>query len=213
MGTVERGGTLWHGLLGISSAIDRLNQWLSRAAVWLVLLAALLSAFNAFFRYSIGAIVKLTDEGRAYPVLQGILRLYGNNSNSFLEAQWYMFAAMVMLGAAYTLKVNQHVRVDLFYGWVSERTRTWIDLLGALFCLIPMCVVLIYFTWPWFLEAWRTNEGSSNAGGLPRWPVKLILPVGFSLVLLQGLSEIIKCVAALATGYVREHAVYEKPLQ
>ena len=85
-----------------------------------------------------------------------------------------MFAGMVLLGAAYTLKVNEHVRVDLLFGWVSERTRTWIDLLGGIFCLVPMCLVLIYFTWPWFLDSWRINEGSSNAGGLPRWPVKLL---------------------------------------
>lgn len=200
-------------LLTLSSAIDRLNRSFSRIAVWLVLIAALVSAFNAAFRYSIGAIVALTDKGRAFPALQRVLSWYGDNSNSFLEAQWYMFAGIVLFGAAYTLKVNEHVRVDLVYGWVSERTRTWIDLLGALFCLVPMCVVLIYFTWPWFLDSWRINEASSNAGGLPRWPVKLILPVGFSLVLLQGVSEIIKCLAALTTDYVREHAVYEKPLQ
>ena len=199
-------------LLSVSGLIDRLNKGIARIAVWLVLLASLVSAFNAFFRYSIGAILYLTDEGKSYPWLQALLRWYGNNSNSFLEAQWYMFAAMVLLGAAYTLKMNEHVRVDLFYGWVSERTRTWIDLLGSIFCLVPMCLVLIWFTWPWFLDAWRSGEGSTNAGGLPRWPVKLILPVGFFLVLLQGISEIIKCVAALTTEYVREHA-YEKPLQ
>ena len=199
-------------LLSVSGLIDRLNKGIARIAVWLVLLVSLVSAFNAFFRYSIGAILYLTDEGKSYPWLQALLRWYGNNSNSFLEAQWYMFAAMVLLGAAYTLKMNEHVRVDLFYGWVSERTRTWIDLLGSIFCLVPMCLVLIWFTWPWFLDAWRSGEGSTNAGGLPRWPVKLFLPVGFFLVLLQGISEIIKCVAALTTEYVREHA-YEKPLQ
>jgi TRAP-type mannitol/chloroaromatic compound transport system permease small subunit len=197
-------------MLAVSTLIDRLNRAVSRIAVWLVLLAALLSAFNAAFRYSIGTILWLAGTSGGF--LQSVLTWYGNNSNSFLEAQWYMFGGMVLLGAAYTLKMNEHVRVDLFYGWVSERTRTWIDLLGAIFCLIPMCVLLIYFTWPWFLESWRINEASSNAGGLPRWPVKLILPVGFFLVLLQGISEIIKCIAALTTDYVREHA-YEKPLQ
>ncbi len=212
MVTVQRERTLVHGFLAVSGAIDRLNRSISRIAVWLVLIASLVSAFNAAFRYSIGTIVSLTDEGRAFPWLQTLLRWYGNNSNSFLEAQWYMFAALVLLGAGHTLKVNEHVRVDLFYGWVSERTRTWIDLFGAAFCLVPMCVVLIYFTWPWFLEAWANNETSQNAGGLVRWPVKLLLPVGFFLVLLQGISEIIKCIAALTTDYVREHA-YEKPLQ
>ena len=201
-----------HGLLAVSSAIDSLNRAMSRIAVWLVLAASLLSAFNAVFRYSIGAMMYLTDEGRAFPLIQGLLRWYSAHSNALLEAQWYMFAALVLLGAGYTLKVNEHVRVDLFYGWVTERTRTWIDLLGAIFCLIPMCLVLIYFTWPWFVEAWVTNEVSTNAGGLPRWPVRLLLPIGFLLVLLQGVSEIIKCIAALTTSYVREHA-YEKPLQ
>lgn len=199
-------------LLAISDAIDRMNRAVSRIAVWLILFAALVSAFNATFRYSIGAIVALTDEGRSYPWLQGLLRWYSGNSNGFLEAQWYMFAALVMLGAAYTLKMNEHVRVDLFFGWVSERTRTWIDLLGSIFCLVPMCLVMIYFTVPWFLESWRSGEMSSNAGGLPRWPVKLVMPIGFSLVLLQGISEIIKCIAALTTDYVRDQA-YEKPLQ
>lgn len=111
-------------LLGFSTAIDRFNRAISRVAVWLVLIAALVSAFNAAFRYSIGTIVALTDKGRAYPWLQSLLKWYGDNSNSFLEAQWYMFAGMVLLGAAYTLKVNEHVRVDLLYGWVSESTRT-----------------------------------------------------------------------------------------
>ncbi len=213
MATVERVGTIWQALLAVSRTIDRINQAISRIAVWLVLLAALLSAANAGFRYSIGAIMLLTDGGRTLPWLQSMLAAYGNHSNGFLEAQWYMFAAIVMLGASYTLKVNEHVRVDLFYGWVSERTRTWIDLLGAMFCLVPMCLLLIYFSWPWFLDSWRIGEASSNAGGLVRWPAKLILPVGFALVLLQGFSEIIKCVATLAIGYEREHAHYEKPLQ
>jgi TRAP-type mannitol/chloroaromatic compound transport system permease small subunit len=104
------------------------------------------------------------------------------------------------------------VRVDLVYGAVSERTRIWIDIFGGLFFLLPICLILVYFTWPWFLDSWRIGEGSSNAGGLVRWPVKLLLPVGFALMALQGVSEIIKRVAAL------EHLIdadfkYEKPLQ
>lgn len=201
-----------HVLLTLSRAIDEINRVVSRLAVCLVLAAALLSAFNAFFRYSINFLI---DIGRGSPsssALSTSLAWYGSNSNGLLEAQWYMFAAMVMLGAAYTLKVNEHVRVDLLYGSVSERTRTWIDLLGGLFCLMPMCVLMITITWPWFMDAWISNEGSSNAGGLVRWPVRLVLPVGFFFVLLQGISETIKCIAALTTDYVREFA-YEKPLQ
>lgn len=180
--------------------------------MWLVLFAALLSAFNAFFRYFINEIIVLAHRYQQFGLLQGLLDWYGNNSNAFLEAQWYMFGVMAMFGAAYTLKVNEHVRVDLVYGNVSERMRTWIDLVGGILCLVPMCAVLAYLTWPWFVDSWHSGEISTNAGGLVRWPAKLILPLGFALVLLQGFSEIIKCVAALTTDYVREHA-YEKPLQ
>lgn len=177
------------GLLLISRGIDWINEQFGVVANWLVLLACLISAGNAFSRY-----------------------LFSASSNGWLEVQWYMFAGMVLLGGAYTLKMNEHVRVDLIYGMVSERTRIWIDILGGLFFLLPICVILTYFTWPWFVESWRLNEVSSNAGGLVRWPVKLLLPVGFALMVLQGISEIIKRIAAL------EHVIdiefkYEKPLQ
>ena len=177
------------GLLLISRGIDWINEQFGVVANWLVLLACLISAGNAFSRY-----------------------LFSASSNGWLEVQWYMFAGMVLLGGAYTLKMNEHVRVDLIYGMVSERTRIWIDILGGLFFLLPICVILTYFTWPWFVESWKLNEVSSNAGGLVRWPVKLLLPVGFALMVLQGISEIIKRIAAL------EHVIdiefkYEKPLQ
>ena len=196
--------------LALSRAIDRVGYWTSRIAVWLVLLAALLSAANAFFRYSINEIIYWAGTRDGF--LPALLSWYGNNSNSFLEAQWYMFGVMAMFGAGYTLKVNEHVRVDLVYGWVSERTRTWIDLFGGVVCLLPMCAILAYLSWPWFVDSWFSGEVSTNAGGLVRWPAKLILPVGFGLLFIQAISEIIKCVAALTTNYVREHA-YEKPLQ
>lgn len=197
------------GLLLVANAIDRINRWFALLAIWCVLLASLLSAFNAFFRYSINEIAHYAKD---YPFLDKLLKAYGANSNSFLEAQWYMFAIMAMFGAGYTLKLNEHVRVDLLYGWVTERTRTWIDLFGGIFCLMPFCIMMTWLTWPWFVDAWYSNEMSTNAGGLVRWPVKLILPVGFFFVALQGVSEIIKCVAVLTTDYVREHG-YEKPLQ
>ena len=123
-----------------------------------------------------------------------------------------MFAAMVLLGGPFTLKVNEHVRVDLIYSSVSERARLWIDLLGGIFFLMPICLILIYFTWPFFLDSWQIHEGSSNAGGLIRWPVKLLLPVGFALMALQGVSEIIKRLAALTDSYRLEYQ-YEKPVQ
>jgi len=176
-------------LLAISRGIDWFNTQFAVVANWLVLLAALISAGNAGSRY-----------------------LFSESSNGWLEIQWYMFAGMVLLGGPYTLKMNEHVRVDLFYGLAYERTRIWIDIVGGLLFLLPICVILTYFTWPWFVESWTINEASSNAGGLVRWPVKLLLPVGFFLMAMQGVSEIIKRVAAL------EHVIdaefkYEKPLQ
>lgn len=199
-------------LLTISRAIDGLNRIFGVVAIYLVLFAALLSAANAGFRYGLNALIRLAHEFPALGGLHSLVVWYGNNSNALLEAQWYMFAGIVLLGAAWTLKINEHVRVDLFYGWFSERTRVWIDLLGALLFLLPMCAIMIWFTWPWFHQSWMSGEMSSNAGGLIRWPAKLMLPLGFFLLGLQGLSEIIKCVAALTTGYRREYS-YERPLQ
>jgi TRAP-type mannitol/chloroaromatic compound transport system permease small subunit len=176
-------------LLKLSSGIDWLNEKFGVVANWLVLLACVISAGNAASRY-----------------------LFSESSNGWLEVQWYMFAGMVLLGGPYTLKMNEHVRVDLIYGMVSEKTRIWIDIVCTILFLLPICVILIYFTWPWFVESWRLGEESSNAGGLIRWPVKLVLPVGFALMVLQGLSELVKRIAAL------EHVIeadfkYEKPLQ
>jgi len=177
------------GLLAFSRAVDWFSTRLAVVANWLVLLAVVISAGNAASRY-----------------------LFSESSNGWLEIQWYMFAGMVLLGAPYTLKMNEHVRVDLVYGMVSERTQIWIDIIGGVLFLLPICIILIYFTWPWFVDSWLQNEQSSNAGGLVRWPIKLLLPVGFCLMAIQGVSEIIKRIAAL------EHVIdiefkYEKPLQ
>jgi TRAP-type mannitol/chloroaromatic compound transport system permease small subunit len=176
-------------LLGFSRAIDWLNEQIGIIANILVLLACLISAGNAASRY-----------------------LFSLSSNGWLEIQWYMFAGMVLLGAPYTLKMNEHVRVDLVYGLMSPRKRIWIDIIGGLLFLLPICVILTYFTWPWFVESWFSNESSSNAGGLVRWPVKLLLPVGFGLMILQGISEIIKRIAALE-HVIADDFKYEKPLQ
>jgi TRAP-type mannitol/chloroaromatic compound transport system permease small subunit len=176
-------------LLTLSRAIDRVNDRFGEIANWLVLFACLISAGNAASRY-----------------------LFSASSNAWLEVQWYMFAGMVLLGGPYTLKVNEHVRVDLFYSAASEPVRIWIDIIGCLLFLLPICVILVYFTWPWFVDSWHIDETSSNAGGLIRWPVKLLLPVGFALMALQGISELIKRIEAL----IRHHRLqyeYEKPLQ
>jgi TRAP-type mannitol/chloroaromatic compound transport system permease small subunit len=176
-------------LLPVAKMIDKLSGYFGVIANWLILLACLVSAGNAILRY-IG---------------------FGS-SNAWLELQWYMFGGMVLLGAAYTLRVNEHVRVDLIYGMVTDQTRNWIDLICGVVFLMPMCILLMYFSWPWFYDSWLQNEASNNSGGLTRWPVKLIIPLGFFLLAMQGFSEIIKRAAAIKGFYVHEFA-YEKPLQ
>ena len=175
--------------LRLSSAIDWVNELLGRLANVLVLLACIVSAGNAMMRYA-----------------------YDYSSNSWLEAQWYMFAGMVMLGASYTLRRNEHVRVEIFYLYLNERGQLWLDLVGALVFLIPVCVLLAVLSWPFFAQSYAVTEWSGNAGGLPRWPIKLLLPAGFALIAAQGLSEVIKRIAALR-GYVLIDARYERPMQ
>ena len=197
--------------LRVTRIIDEISRIVGLVAVWLVLFSALLSAFAAVFRYSLGALLWL-ERNTGAGIFGSIVNFYTYNSAALSESVWYMFGGMVMLGGAWTLKMNEHVRVDLVYGAISERARTWIDLLGGLFFLLPLCILLIYFTWPWFMEAWTRNVMSNASGGLPRWPVRLMLPLGFGVLALQGVAEIIKCIAALTTNYHREFA-YEKPLQ
>jgi TRAP-type mannitol/chloroaromatic compound transport system permease small subunit len=175
--------------LQLSRAIDRLNAGFAVVADYLVLFAVLISAGNATVRY-----------------------LLDISSNAFLEIQWYMFAAMVMLGASYTLKMNEHVRVDLVFGSLSERGRLWVDVVGITLFLLPVMSVLAWLSLPVFLNSWRSGEMSMNAGGLILWPAKLMLPLGFSLIVLQGLSELVKRIAAL-TGQIHLEIKYEKPLQ
>lgn len=197
--------------LRLTRIIDEISRRVGLVAVWLVLISSLISAFNAIFRYSISGMIWL-ERSYGGGIFGGLVTFYTQYSNVFSESVWYAFGGMVMLGGAWTLKMNEHVRVDLLYGAISERARTWIDLLGGLFFLMPLCILLIYFTWPWFLQAWTQNIMSNAAGGLPRWPVRLMLPLGFAVLMLQGIAEIIKCIAALTTSYHREFA-YEKPLQ
>lgn len=176
-------------LLALSASIDWLNGKLGTLSNWLVLGACVVSAANAMIRYAFG---------------------YG--SNAWLELQWYMFAVLVMFGAAYTFKKNEHVRVDIVYLMLSERQRLWLDLVGTLCFLIPACVLLSYLSWPFFYQAYVVGETSSNAGGLLRWPIKLVVPVGLILLALQGISEVIKRAAALR-GYVVIDDEYVRPVQ
>jgi TRAP-type mannitol/chloroaromatic compound transport system permease small subunit len=176
-------------LLKLSQLIDAMNEYLGRAASWMVLGACLISAANAMSRYA-----------------------FDLSSNAWLEIQWYLFAAIVMLGASYTLRVNEHVRVDIVYTHLSERGKEWLDLVGTALFLVPSMLVIAWYSIPFFMQSWDIQEMSGNAGGLIRWPVKLLVPLGFTLVAIQGVSEIIKRAAALR-GWTRFETHYERPVQ
>lgn len=175
--------------LALSRAIDAVNTALGRVAAVAIFLACMISAGNAGMRYA-----------------------FSISSNAWLEIQWYLFALIVMLGASVTLRLNEHVRVDLVYMSVKPRTRIWIDTLGTIFFLLPATIILTYMSWRLFYNSWIINEFSGNAGGLLRWPVKALLPVGFLLLTLQGISELIKHIAALK-GLIEVKTEYEVPLQ
>ncbi|MDH1902269.1 TRAP transporter small permease subunit [Comamonas aquatica] len=161
-------------LLRLSRGIDGLNAWVGKYVIWLILAATVISGVNAVVR-----------------------KVLHTSSNAFLEVQWYFFAASFLLAAGYTLLEKEHVKVDVINARLSLRTRVWIDVLGFALFLTPMCALVLYYGVPFFLQAWNTGEMSSNAGGLIRWPVYLMMPLGFGLLLLQGLSELIKRIAFL----------------
>ena len=176
-------------LLAISRGIDAVNDRLGTLANWLVLAACLISAANAMTRYA-----------------------FDLSSNAWLEIQWYLFAAIVMFGASYTLKMNEHVRVDIVYTHLSQRGKLWLDLVGTAVFLVPSMLVIAWYSWPFFMQSWAIGEMSGNAGGLVRYPVKFLVPLGFFLVAMQGISEIIKRASALS-GSARYETHYERPVQ
>jgi len=161
-------------LLGLSRAIDALNEHVGRLTYWLILAAVLISAGNAVVRYSVNM-----------------------SSNAWLEIQWYLFSFVFLFCAGYTLLHNQHVRIDVISGQLSGRARAWIDIFGTIFFLMPMAIAIMWLSWPVFLDAYRSGEVSTNAGGLTVWPGRLMLPIGFFLLILQGVSELIKRIAFL----------------
>ena len=178
-------------LLSFSSVIDIINEKIGVVCNWLVLLACIVSGGNAMVRYA-----------------------YDQSSNAWLEVQWYMFAVIVLLGASYTLKKNEHVRVDICYMMMSPRQQLWVDVLGIIFFMLPACIVIGWLSWPFFIQSVEIFEHSSNAGGLIRWPIKFVLPLGFFLLTLQGLSELIKRVASLNGHSIPDlEAHYERPVQ
>lgn len=178
-----------NGLLAVSRGIDWLNEQFGRLAAYFVLFAVLISAGNATVRY-----------------------ILSFSTNGLLEIQWYLFGAVVLLGAPYTLKMNGHVRVDLLYMMLSPRGRLWLDTGGFVIVLIPAGIFLTSLSFPFFWQSFLSDEVSQNAGGLILWPAKLLLPLGFSLLTIQGVSELIKRVAALR-GVITIETEYEKPLQ
>lgn len=200
-------------LLTLSGWIDGLSLFFGRIASWCILIVSLLAGADAILSYALVRLDRIDLWLQANGVHIGfLLDWYRNNANAVSDSLLLLFSMTVMLGAPWTLKVNEHVRVDLVYSMLTTRGKARLDIFGGLLFLLPMCVVMIGFTWPWFLASWHSGEMGASAGGLPRWPIKLMLPVGFFLLALQGISELIKCWAALTTGYVREH-VYEKPIQ
>jgi len=176
-------------LLKFALGIDRISAQFGHIAALAVMAAALISAGNAFIRYG-----------------------FDISSNGWLEIQWYLFAATVMLGAPLVLKLNEHVRVDIFYGKLKGNGPVYVDLFGLVLFLLPVMATLVWLSFPLFLKMYLTHEMSSNAGGLVRWPAMMLLPLGFAWMLLQGLSEIIKRVAYLQGKYEMD-THYEKPVQ
>lgn len=161
-------------LLKLSGLVDAINLRVGQVIMWLILAMVLLSAGNAIMR-----------------------KAFRMGSNAFIELQWYLFSGVFLLGAGYVFLKNIHVRIDFVSSRLSARTRSWIDIAGIIAFLVPFCGLIIYLSWPLFFKAWQSGEMSQSAGGLIRWPVYLLLPVGMALLLLQSASELIKRFAFL----------------
>jgi TRAP-type mannitol/chloroaromatic compound transport system permease small subunit len=161
-------------LLKFSRAVDWLNAFVGKYVIWLILASTVISGVNAAVR-----------------------KIFNTSSNAYLEVQWYLFASAFLLAAGYTLLHNEHVKIDVISSHLSKRGQIWIDIVGFTFFLTPVCLAILYYGTPFFLKGYQSGEMSSNAGGLIRWPVYIMIPLGFSLLLLQGWSELIKRFAFL----------------
>ena len=161
-------------LLALSRAIDAFTERVGRLVYWLVLIVVLVSAANAVVR-----------------------KAFDYSSNAYLEVQWYLFSVIFLFGAGYTLLRNEHVRIDIIQGRLSPRTQNWIDVFGILFFLMPMSLIIMWLSWPLFVDSFQRHEVSTNAGGLIIWPARLMIPVGFALLIIQAISELIKRIAFL----------------
>lgn len=161
-------------LLKLSGLIDQANERIGKLTTWLILIVVVISAGNAVMRYAINW-----------------------SSNGLLEVQWYLFSAIFLLCSGYVLLKNEHIRIDVIAGRLSPKVQNWIDVFGILAFFLPMVLIVLWLSWPVFVNAWATGEGSPNPGGLTRWPVRLLMPIGFLLLALQGLSELVKRIAFL----------------
>jgi TRAP-type mannitol/chloroaromatic compound transport system permease small subunit len=177
------------GLLGLARLIDALNDRIGRTVYWLVLAAVLLSAGNAIVR-----------------------KVFSVSSNAYLEAQWYLFSAVFLLCAGYTLLRNEHVRIDIITGRLSPKAQAWIDIFGTVLFLMPVALLIMWLSWPYFMRGYTEHEISGSAGGLVLWPARLLLPVGFALLVLQGLSELVKRIA-FVTGRGPDPIVRHDPAE
>jgi TRAP-type mannitol/chloroaromatic compound transport system permease small subunit len=164
-----------NALLALSRAIDALTERVGRFVYWLVLVVVLISAANATVR-----------------------KAFDYSSNAYLEIQWYLFSVIFLFGAGYTLMRNEHVRIDIIAGRLSPRAQNWIDVIGIVFFLFPMSLIIMWLSWPLFIDSYTRGEVSTNAGGLIIWPARLMVPVGFALLIVQAVSELIKRTAFLA---------------
>ena len=176
-------------LLAFTDAVDWLTEQVGQTLKWLVLFSSLISAGNALVRYSLHT-----------------------SSNAWLEIQWYMFGAMFLLGAGYALKYDEHVRVDVFFSRMSPKVQAWVDVVGGILFLMPTAIIIAWLAIPMVVNSYRIHEYSSDAGGLLRWPIKLMIPLGFGLLALQGVAEIIKR-TAIALGIREPGKAYERPVQ
>ena len=176
-------------LLKFADGIDALSEWVGQWLKWLVLFSSLISAGNALVRYTLHT-----------------------GSNAWLEIQWYMFGAMFLLAAGYALKHEEHVRVDVFYSRMTPRTQAWVDVFGGVVFLMPTALLIGWMSIPMVVNSIHINEMSSDPGGLLRWPIKICIPVGFALLALQGVAEIIKK-TAVGLGLREPRQLYERPVQ
>ncbi|HWC45734.1 MAG TPA: TRAP transporter small permease subunit [Casimicrobiaceae bacterium] len=163
-----------NALLALSRAIDAVTERIGRIVYWLVLVVVLISAANATVR-----------------------KAFDYSSNAYLEVQWYLFSVIFLFGAGYTLLRNEHVRIDIIQGRLSPRAQNWIDVFGIVFFLMPMSLIIMWLSWPLFIDSLHRHEVSTNAGGLIIWPARLMVPIGFALLIMQGVSELIKRIAFL----------------